>query len=193
MKNVVLDGPTPDTCYLELTQGKQVLVDRADLPLLADRRWYAQKNHNGRGYYSVSSEFISGQRIKTTMHTWLMPGRGVVRHLNGEGLDNRRVNLARGSQRKNQQERYTHLAGRLPGCTWRNDNRLWQARVSVGGRRRSAGCFKTEVEAFLAYWQLLVDLGLDTPDLQEANVAVLLNHTNERIRRAYDTPRLRPA
>lgn len=184
MKNEVLSGPTSDTCYLVLTRGQCALVDRTDLELLAQYRWCTAKDSTGRldAVTMLRNDSGEGPRQKMLRMSRLLldaPRGMMVRHLDGDALNNTRRNLAVGSNRKNQQERHTHLAGALPGVAQRG--RQWVARVQHEGSRRSFSR-RTEAAAFCAYWQECLDRGFDLPDLRPVHVEKLIAAANRRVK-----------
>lgn len=99
-KNPVrLDG---ETAVLTLTQGREVRIDAADLPLVASYRWYAARRPWGGGWRVVTTVRRTdgpGRRGLTLPRLLLAPPPTVVvRPLNGDGLDCRRANLVAGGQ-----------------------------------------------------------------------------------------------
>lgn len=82
-----------------LTQGKTALVDDADYDLLNEHKWYADKK--GNVYYAAGRN-KKGQKIY--MHQVILnaPGTAQTDHINGNGLDNRRVNLRACNTAQNQ-------------------------------------------------------------------------------------------
>jgi hypothetical protein len=77
---------------IKLGRGRgEVLVDTADLPLVADKKWHLQKQYAEHCYLDVSTGRVRG----VLMHRLLLdakPGQ-MVDHVNGDPLDNRRGNL----------------------------------------------------------------------------------------------------
>lgn len=135
-----IDG---DFAYVELTQGKEAIIDVADVIAVADISWHAVRNHTvfyARGYCPVSKR-------SQGMHQVIMGAKNCD-HINRDGLDNRRSNLryANGSiQKWNQGVRRDCTSG-VPGVHLRPDG-TWQARVSVEGTRYSLGCFENFADA----------------------------------------------
>lgn len=122
-------------------------VDDADLPLIEGFRW-----HLGTNGYAYN-------RDKRLMHRILLglePGnRLTVDHINGDTLDNRRVNL-RACEHADNRQNHAHggnrgSTSRYRGVsrdrTTRNHEKVWIAQVKVGRRNHWLGRFTTEEEA----------------------------------------------
>lgn len=133
-----------------LTQGREALVDEADLPLVAGTRWSAQNMTCGKVY---AKGWRGGRNVY--MHRLIMGAtdRSVhVDHRNGNPLDNRRENLritdgfgnAR-NRRRNSAKRTSRYKG-----VFRRHAR-WQARIKRNGEVINLGRFEFEIEAALAY------------------------------------------
>jgi len=143
MKNEISPGPERGLTWVHLTRGARALVDTADLPKLASRRWCST------GVYALSRE----GRTTVLMHRLLCVfGEGpLVRHLNGNSLDNRKCNLRWGTDRQNQQEQKIHLQGRKPGYSFHSTSGKWQAKLEINKRCVSLGLYTREEDAAEAY------------------------------------------
>lgn len=131
-----------------------VLIDEADVALIATHAWYVLRT-KGKSY---AYTFI--KRRITYMHRLLA---GVddgleVDHKNGDGLDNRRLNLRSATHAQNTANRGKSgfRAGKptsspLKGVSWHKQAKKWQALITVRGKRSSLGLFADEVDAGRAY------------------------------------------
>lgn len=134
------------------------IIDRASAPLVLDGgpRWVLQRCSGGKSFYAQRQlELPDGKRTAQGMHA-LVAGTAkgqVTRHLNGDGLDNRRANLLPGTQRENQREQTRHRAGRLPGAHWHEGRRRWRAYTKILGKSTWIGDFATEAQASEAYFR----------------------------------------
>lgn len=84
------------------------------------------------------------------MHN-LLTGWALVDHVNGDGLDNRRVNLrpATRSQNQGNRRKFLSTASQYKGVTpWAKDKARW---IAVCRRKKVLGVFNSEAEAALAY------------------------------------------
>lgn len=119
---------------------RTVLIDAADHDLVAAYSW------------SWSAGYARCWRLGMAMHRLIMdPGPGlVVDHINGDGLDNRRVNLRLATRSQNQMNRRSHIGSRrIKGvsCT----GARWRAQIMVRGETHKLGIFDSEEEAGRAY------------------------------------------
>ena len=136
--------------YINLTQGKQAIVDDGDYEMLMlnKYKWHVEKWR--RVFYAVS-------RIKKeviSMHRLLLgyfPKGYQTDHINGDGLDNRRCNLRKVTIRENGQNRHHPKSSQYPGVSWRKDIKKWSSKIRINGRKRHLGCFENEQEAANIY------------------------------------------
>lgn len=127
-----------------LTQRQVAIIDAADLPLVRPFVWMALRHHTGRFY--VRAE---GGSLK--LHRLLMDARPgqLVDHVNRNPLDNRRCNLRicnslESSWNATRPGRTGYL-----GVIYRRNR--WVARITINGRRREIGRFRSAEEAARAY------------------------------------------
>jgi hypothetical protein len=132
-----------------LTQGKVALVDDADWPLVAGRKWYA----NSIGRVTYASTHIAGRPIH--MHRLIMetPPGIVTDHRNGDGLDNRRINLrlCTTSQNLSNRRKRSCQTSRYKGVHCVLGCASWVSQITVAREVHYLGSFSSEVEAALAY------------------------------------------
>ena len=144
--------------FITLTQGKTALVDDEDYDGLASYKWRADQNRHT--WYALRYD---GPNQKVYMHRQILQAKPKEQtdHVNGDGLDNRRVNLRLGSTRQNQQNRKTIRGrSRFKGVSFIPRKRRWRANITVNGRQRTLGSFKTEQEAALVYnWAAACEFG----------------------------------
>ena len=79
---------------IQLTQGKVALVDDEDYEYLIQWKW--QVNKNGNKFYAVTSWLINGKYRTINMHRLITNNKNTkmhTDHINGDGLDNRKINL----------------------------------------------------------------------------------------------------
>lgn len=140
---------------LQLTKGKEAIVDDADFEMLSAYKWFFQKNGK-TGVARASVPAGKNRQTKVVMHRLLLGARRGqwVDHINGNPLDNRRSNLRFCSPRESARNRGP-FGGRSPfkGVAWSKANRKWKASICVGdsGERLHLGYFKDAVFAASAY------------------------------------------
>lgn len=72
----------------------------------------------------------------------------MVDHINGNGLDNRKLNLRLVTNTQNQWNAHKiRGVSRFRNVTWSKKSKRWQARISVNGKRVQIGHFKLESDA----------------------------------------------
>lgn len=132
---------------MPLTRGLVALVDDEDLPLIAGRRW---KAHNG---YAQRTEIDGSTSLMHRLILGLSRRDGFqVDHRNGNGLDNRRVNLRVATNAQNQQNVRADRAGptrssRHRGVSWNTRYERWIATAKLDGQQHYLGAFTDEDEA----------------------------------------------
>jgi hypothetical protein len=129
----------------------EVLIDTSDL-LLTDKypgTWCVLENPN---YYAYGTERFGDKRINFLMHRWLTvtPEGMFVDHINHNTLDNRRQNLRIVTRAQNMQNRKgarSDCVSGVRGVAWIKRRNRWAARLSIDGKVKEIGLFKTIEEA----------------------------------------------
>lgn len=165
---------------IPLTLGKLAFVDDEDYELLSKFKWYAVKDRGT--YYAVRQlKRVNGKQKRIRMHTEIIGNKNgyVVDHINGDGVDNRRVNLRHLTIRQNGQNRRVLKSSKYPGVSWSTKSLKWHAGVVLNGKRRHLGYYSNETDAFLAYKVAVNELaGEDV--IMPYNTA-LVNRINKQI------------
>lgn len=144
---------------LKLTKGQRTIVDVADLEKLSTHRWHATGPvQSTKKYYACTKiRPVPKANQKTLLlHRFLLdaePGQEID-HVNGDTLDNRRINLRLTDRRGNQNNRADH-SEYGPGIDDRRKQlkahypkgRPFRARVFIKGKLCYVGCFATAEEA----------------------------------------------
>jgi len=123
-----------------LTQGQQTVIDDEDWHLVEDYKWYAVKGRRDN-YYAASK--INGKKV--SMHrllTGCVPfDKKIVDHIDGDGLNNRRVNLRVGGYKQNARNKIRGLNNTTgkTGIYYRNDGNRerFTTAVMVNGRLKN--------------------------------------------------------
>ena len=153
---------TPSTAVyreIQLTQGQVARVPEVWFPDLNRFSWYADWNEQTNSYYAARKGYTTdGKRCTIKMHRVILglpygdPRSGD--HKNHDTLDNTDGNLRispddRG-QNRNQRIRHDNTSG-YKGVSFCKQTGSWKAAISVDGKRKTLGRYKTAYEAHLAY------------------------------------------
>jgi HNH endonuclease len=147
----IRDNPPKDGIGLiPLTKGKVAIVDAFDYDLVLSRVWHLDDSKPNLQYAANNKN--KEERVK--MHRFIMNvGEvGVVDHINGNGLDNRRCNLractfsenARNSRKKNK-----NAASKFKGVSM--DKTRWKACIRFDNKTKHLAMCDTEEEAAIYY------------------------------------------
>lgn len=156
---------------IELTQGKQALVDDADFSVLNEWKWCAEKKPHT--YYVVRKTHTSAGPRLIQMSRFLMGigfgDRQLVDHIDGNGLNNQRRNLRLVSPQQNRwnTQRPLGLSGLL-GVTHRKDRRkCWRVSIEHNGKRIYLGSFADKLDAARVYDAIAKELRGDFAALNQ--------------------------
>lgn len=148
IRPVRFDGPG---CYITLTRGLEAVVDETDAALVGQYNWCAHPAVGGL-VYARTEWRADGKRTRVTMHRLLIaPDPGyVVDHIDGNGLNNRRLNLRVCLHKENLRNSASRKQNGLPKgvnpCRHR-----FEARIQVDGVVHRLGTFDTPEEAAAVY------------------------------------------
>lgn len=149
--------PDPETypivgspwCAIDLPNGYIALIDAADLPLIDGHSICHDRREQGEGYVLVTKRGSRAVRRRTRLHNLVLPV-DMVDHINGDGLDCRRVNLRpttpslNGANRATQKRSSSGFKGVSPTPEGR-----WRARI--GAQNKHIGNFTSPEDAARAY------------------------------------------
>ena len=134
---------------LNLSSGKETVIDLEDLPRASGRRWYLEGNGYVRGNFRVQNKWV---KIPLSRFILNAPKGMVVDHINHDKLDNRKSNLrlctisqntrnqiGKPSRRKSKYRGVDHQP-----CRPRNP---WRVNFLLDGKKTILGSFPTEEEA----------------------------------------------
>ena len=136
---------------IELTRGYVAFVDDSDFDRVSTSSWSVFLCKGGLAYAQAK---IGGVLVR--MHRFLLcPPAGMeVHHLDGNGLNNCRNNLAVCSHRDNIRGHRRPISGassRFRGVFWHSRDGVWRSRIYVDGRVFQLGRFALEEDAARAY------------------------------------------
>ena len=114
---------------------------------------------NGKGYIQIhyKDKYYCAHRL-AWMYVYGVEPPLEIDHINGISTDNRIANLRSVSHRVNEQNRSEHRGGQLPGACFHKGTRKWEAKISMDGKQKYLGLFKTEQEASAAYFRAVSKL-----------------------------------
>ena len=128
--------------------GTPVLVDDEDVERLSAFRWH--RKQSGHVHRSIQRG-----KIKRGIHRDVIdaPDGVWVDHINGDPLDNRKVNLRLcdrvGNSRNSSSKKGSSSS--FKGVCWHKASRKWQAGIKVNRKSIHLGLFATEQQAAAAY------------------------------------------
>ncbi|WP_212958645.1 HNH endonuclease [Paenibacillus albilobatus] len=136
-----------------LSQGKIAVVDDEDFDKLIKFKWHYAKG------YARHSCWVPGLNTSTSiwMHHVVLgicPDRKkVIDHINGNPLDNRKINLRIVTHQQNIFNKSPHRksTSKYKGVYWYKARSKWCSKIMLDGRYRHIGYFESEREAALAY------------------------------------------
>lgn len=141
------ESPTRRAIEIRLNNGQYAIADEEDYDFLAQWRWGISFS----GSYVVRKE--KEKRIYMHRVVNQTPPGMITDHVNGNKLDNRKVNLRtvnhsqngcnRGLQRNN--------SSGFKGVSWHQGRSKWQAHIKSKGKELHLGWFDTTTGAAIAY------------------------------------------
>ncbi|OGP87143.1 MAG: hypothetical protein A2031_08025 [Deltaproteobacteria bacterium RBG_19FT_COMBO_43_11] len=146
---------------ISLTQSKVALVDDDMFEELNKYKWYAHKRVS-IFYAARCLPREGGKQRMISMHEMILgkqPDNYEIDHKDGNGLNNQRDNLRIVTHRQNGQNRHQIKASKYPGIYFHKPSRSWCGRISISGKRKCLGYFKTEKEAFQSYRNAVKNIG----------------------------------
>ena len=132
---------------ISLTQGKFAIIDGDDFFRVGLFKWHAicdsgcswrARRRNGNKLVYLSREIMNCSQ-----------GDLVVDHINGNTLDNRKINLRVVSPRRNMQNMHIKKTSKYPGV--RLHKGRWQAEIYIKPKQYFLGSFGSEDDAYEVY------------------------------------------
>jgi hypothetical protein len=147
---------------IQLTQGQVALVDDEDYECVNQYKWLAlfQRRYSGGGRYQAARVYkpLGTRHNKTlTLHAFLIGDKPplVIDHINGDPLDNRRVNLRHVTRSANSSNALLvcrkHNKSGYRGVSWQKANTKWRVGIKVNNTSIHLGYFTDKREAAKAY------------------------------------------
>lgn len=103
-RHPVVQPNDPTIRLIPLTRGQNAIVDTIDFEWLSQWNWSSKKRKDT--FYARRHETVDGKRTVIYMHRVIVGGNPVeTDHNNGNGLDNRRLNIKGCTRKQNQSNR----------------------------------------------------------------------------------------
>lgn len=131
-----------------LTQGLFAIIDDEDFSIISKYKWCAHRRRSRSGFYAVTN--IGGRKNHKTlqMHRLILglsfADKRQGDHINGDSLDNRRINLRIATHAENQHNRRVSASA---GVRFR---KRWEAYITHNNKYLYLGTFDTSAEALSA-------------------------------------------
>lgn len=143
------------TTSLKLKHGYITTLDSADSLHLSNLVWFVKLER--RRVAAVVADDDRGKRVY--LHRLILQAEKgqVVDHINGDPLDNRRINLRLCTipQNVRNSRKQLNRSSQYKGVTWDKNRHLWIAKAMFHYRTHNLGRYATEIEAALAYDQFV--------------------------------------
>lgn len=136
---------------IPLTKGQNAIVDASDYEWLMRWTWFANYNKKYDRYYAVRGGKCD-EPSTVWMHRFITDNAGIYTdHKNGDGLDNRRLNLRPCTpvQNARNQKLVSNNTTGFKGIQCHH--RKWMAKIVVEGKQIYLGLFMTKEDAARAY------------------------------------------
>jgi hypothetical protein len=136
---------------IQLTQGKVALVDDEDFEYLNQWRWYLLKSHTN--YYAIRTSRPENKLIQ--LHRVVIKAKQgeIVDHVNGNKLDNRKINLRICTMAQNCQNRKISKLNKsgYNGVSWCIRSKKWVAQIQCENKKIHIGYFINPIDAAKAF------------------------------------------
>lgn len=142
----------PDCAEVYVGNGKYAICDWGDWEKIKSFNWrLTTKNKSGCLYAHAWSSEDAKTRKRISMHGLIMDGN-LIDHINGNGLDNRRINLRHVTHQQNAFNQKNHGgSSKYKGVSFDKESGLWRAYITFNGKRKYLGRHGSEVDAAKVY------------------------------------------
>jgi len=142
-----------NTAFVTLTKGYVAIIDADDLEIVNTSNWYASVKP--RTVYAIRAVYNNGTQQILRLHRIIMkaPFGMEVDHINGNGLDNRKINLRVVSKNENAKNKRMNLnnSSGFKGVSWSNKRGKWLSQIQHDGTAIYLGCYLSKEEAYEVY------------------------------------------
>lgn len=139
---------------IPLTKGCIALVDDEDFDRISQFNWCVLEFKNIKYAVRNSPREKGKKRKLIMMHREILgvkDSKKYIDHKDHNGLNNQKQNLRPGKSEHNQYNRRASGASKYLGVCWDKFTSKWKAQISISGKNKYIGRYKTESEAAKAY------------------------------------------
>ena len=136
---------------IELSKGKFAVVDDSDYEWLSQWSWAYER-------YAVRStrKNEGPPRRRVYMHRMILQNTDQIDHIDGDKLNNSRVNLrpcthSTNGQNSRPRKKRAAISSSYKGVNWHQKSGKWRAVIAVNGECCHIGLFESETDAATAY------------------------------------------
>lgn len=140
---------------IKLSRGKFAIVDDEDFEFLSQWKWHCTTlGYAARGkHIKVSKNKYTNQMILMHREIIAADKNVITDHINGNTLDNRKKNLRSCTRAQNgcNRNKISKSKYRFKGISFDKRYNTWQAHITINGKKKHLGSFKTDSAAAVSY------------------------------------------
>jgi hypothetical protein len=138
-------------CLIPLTQGKFALIDQDDFERVSKFKWYYNGYEQNKGYARRNIRVSKTRRTALLLHREILgitDSSIIIDHINGDRLDNRKVNLRIANALINAQNSSVRKHSSIYiGVGFYKKLKKWRSRITVNKKLINIGLYETQEEA----------------------------------------------
>lgn len=144
---------------IKLFSGEMVKIDEEDYEIIKNYKWRLNKTKKYK--YAVAYKLKSKNKT-VVMHRLIMKAtkRQMIDHINGDGLDNRKLNLRFCNKSLNAANSCLHRDNKsgYKGVHWSNRDKKWYSQITLNYKQRLIGLYDNKDDAACAYDKVAQEL-----------------------------------
>lgn len=145
---------------IQLSKGKVALVDDEYFTALSNYKWHAMKD--GQNWYACMTIGSKNHQKRLMMHRVILQLEDptiVCDHIDGDGLNNQKLNLRKCSNQENGRNRRVNRTNSTgyKGVLFKPARKMYQASINVNGKFIFGGHFPNAIEAAKRYNELALE------------------------------------
>lgn len=147
-----------NTSYAEIfctykAKGIWVKVDFEDLEKISKIKWKYQPSTDS---YNQVNASLNKTTVLMSRYLLKADKNQYVDHVNGDPTDNRKENIRFCTLSQNSQNRKSLIGRKYKGIYFCKSRKNWVAQISIDGKTRNIGRFKTDKQAAIAYNEMAI-------------------------------------